>query len=285
MSIKGSAVAGTEFPECILLPIDFSPQSTIAARYAFEFAKGTGAHVRLLHVIESPYEFPSRKEEYVTHERIIAKMEMEKIRDGFLETEGFENIQTEIVLLEGPVTNTLLSAIRENPLQLVVMGLSEKKDLNKVLFGSVTNRILIESKAPVFAVSDQVDYRRFERILFATDFRDHDKKLILRCKELAHAMHTDLECIHFLTPKENTKEIYSKRAELEGELDYKVVSQLVVSEDFVEGVSRYLKSGPPSLLVISRYKTGFFKWLLSTASAAEIATIARVPLIMMPGEA
>ncbi len=285
MSKKGSAIAGFEFPECLLLPIDFSPQSTIAARYAFEFAKGTGARIRMIHVIESPYEFPSRKEEYVTHERMIAKMEMEKIRDGFLETEGFEKVEVEIELLEGPVTNTLLSTIRENPLQLIVMGLSAKKDLNKVLFGSVTNRILIESKAPVFAVSDQVDYRSFERLVFATDFRSHDTKLILRCRELADAMGADLECVHFLTPKENTKEIYSKRAELEGELDYKVVSQLVVSEDFVEGVSRYLKSGPPSLLVISRYKTGFFKWLLSTASAAEIATIARVPLIMMPGEA
>jgi len=284
MSKKGSAITKIEFPECLLLPIDFSPQSAIAARYAFEFAKGTGARIRMIHVVESPYEFPSRKEEYVTHERMVAKMEMEKIRNGFLDTDGFGEVEVDIELLEGPVTNTLLSAIRENPLQLVVMGLSEKKDLNKVLFGSVTNRVLIESRGPVFAVSDQVDYRKFERIVFATDFRDQDKILIERCRELATAINADLECIHFLTPKENPKEVYSKRADLEGQLDYKVVSQLIVAEDFVEGVSRYLKNGPPSLLVISRYKTGLFKWLLSNASAAEIATIARVPLIMMPGE-
>lgn len=284
MSIKGSALGGIEFPDCLLLPIDFSPQSAIAARYAFEFAKGTGASIRMIHVIESPYEFPSRKEEYVTHERMIAKMEMEKIRDGFLETEGFEKIQVEIELLEGPVTNTLLSTIRENPLQLVVMGISEKKDLNKVLFGTVTNRVLIESKAPVFAVSDQADYRKFERIVFATDFRAQDKTLLERCRELATAMEADLECVHFLTPKENPKDLYTKRSDLEGQLEYKVVSQLIVADDFVEGVSRYIKNGPSSLLVISRYKTGLLKWLLSSASAAQIATITRVPLIMMPGE-
>lgn len=271
------------FKDGILVPVDFSKQSEVALRFGFEIARKTSSPVHLLHVLETPYEFATRRNEWVDREHANARRELQSIREGFLAVEAFEGLDVQIHVTPGHATQVILEATRRHSNQLVVMGLSQEKGLNRLLYGSVTNRVLLESRAPILAVSDRLDYRPFERIVFATDFRERDTEMLLRSRALADLLEVELECIHFLTSREQTQEIYRKRTQLEGELDYQVVVQLMVAEDFIEGVSRYLAKRPRTLLVVGRYRTTFFEWLLSNPPASEIAQVARVPLIMLPG--
>jgi len=271
------------FKDGVMVPVDFSKQSEVALRFGFEIARKTSSTVRLLHVIETPYEFASRRNEWADREHANARKELQSIRDGFLAVDEFAGLDVEIHVQPGIPTQAILEITRQQPQQLVVMGLSQVSGLNRMLYGSVTNRVLLESGSPILAVSDQLDYRPFERIVFATDFRERDVEMLLRSRALAQNLGVDMECIHFLTSREQTQEVYRKRTQLEGELDYQVVVQLMVADDFMEGVSRYLSKRPRTLLVIGRYRTSIFEWLLSNPPASAIAQVARVPLIMLPG--
>lgn len=270
-------------PTEILVPTDFSNQSDVASRFGFEIASKLGIPLTLLHVLEPPYEFPSRKEQILTIERMGIKKKLEKIRDGFLSHEDFKEVKVDIQIEIGQPTQTILEQVNVNPERMVALGVCGEKKLKHMIYGSTTHRILIESDAPVLSVSDQLDYRAIERIVFATDFRETDAVLLADARDFADALGATLECIHVQTPDEDEERMLSSRAQLEGALDYRVSVQIIKDKEFLEGISRYLRIGPRSLLMIGRYETSFLKWMLSRTTASELTTVARVPLIMMPG--
>lgn len=270
-------------PSEILVPTDFSNQSDVASRFGFEIASKLGVPLTLLHVLEPPYEFPSRKEEILTLERAQVKKKLEKIRDGFLGHEDFKDVKVEIKISVGLPTQTILDEVNAKPDRMVALGVCGEKRLKHMIYGSTTHRILMESDAPVLSVSDQLDYRAIERIVFASDFREEDARLLSDARDLADILGASLECVHIQTPDEDEDTILGSRSELEGALDYRVSVQILKDSEFLEGISRYLRIGPRSLLMIGRYETSFLNWLMSRTTASELTTVARVPLVMLPG--
>jgi len=135
----------------ILVPVDFSEASEAAVRHATEIAQTYGAEVHLLHVVEevlypSAYGVtpPSMSSQNVVVrvEEALGKMAREKI--------GYEHVQVSATVGYAPLT--ILDYVEENEIDLVVIATHGRSGLDRVLLGSVAERVIRQSPVPVFVV-------------------------------------------------------------------------------------------------------------------------------------
>lgn len=144
-------VAPAQAVRRVLVPVDFSEASDAAIQHAKEIAQTYGAEIDLLHVVEEPFYPPaygpdvSRFPTQDVVKRVeaqLAEMAREKI--------GYEHVM--VSATTGTPSNAILEYMDENDVDLVVMATHGRTGLDRVLLGSVTERVLRQSPTPIFVV-------------------------------------------------------------------------------------------------------------------------------------
>jgi len=135
----------------ILVPVDFSEASEAAVDHAKEIALTYGAEINLLHVVEEPF-YPSNygldamsfpTQEVVDRvEKQLGEMVREKI--------GYEHAMVEATV--GHPVDGILDYVDTREIDLVVLATHGRTGLDRMLLGSVAERVLRRSPAPVFVV-------------------------------------------------------------------------------------------------------------------------------------
>ena len=143
-----------EFAKKILFPVDLSEVSPKIAPYVTEVATKFGAEVHLVFVARILEHFTSI---YVPHPSVknfeaeIVKGAERKL-DEFVKDyfKGFSP-KTKVVL--GDAAEEILNYVRSEGIGLVIMGTHGRKGLEKIVFGSVAQRVLQKSPVPVFTIN------------------------------------------------------------------------------------------------------------------------------------
>ena len=150
----------------VLITLDYDPSAQKVAETGFAFAKNMDAQVILLHVIADP-------EYYVSAENVIVmgfsgfnepySKPIKGVKDilesshQFLEKTkkhlGDETIQ--VLVKEGDFAETILKTAKEVHANVIVMGSHGKKWLEKILMGSVTEKVLRHTRIPLFIIPTQ----------------------------------------------------------------------------------------------------------------------------------
>ncbi|WP_419786583.1 universal stress protein [Pseudodesulfovibrio sp.] len=137
----------------ILCAVDFSDYSTEVANYAKLMAKGGNAQVVVLYVAPSLSQYvgfhvpPSSIESFVGEIVTGAEDTMnEFVKDNF---EG--GSVTGKVVAGYPAEEILAIAEGEN-CDMIVMGTHGRKGIDRILFGSVAEKVVKSSKVPVLTV-------------------------------------------------------------------------------------------------------------------------------------
>lgn len=135
----------------ILVPIDFSDASEAAVQHAKEIALTYGAELNLLHVVEQPF-YPSSygmdSVSFPTGE-IVERVE-KQLGDLAREEIGYEHVMIEATV--GHPASSILDYVDANEIDLVVIATHGRTGLDRVLIGSVAERVLRQSPTPVFVV-------------------------------------------------------------------------------------------------------------------------------------
>lgn len=140
----------------ILSPIDFDDNSLAALDYAAQFAKQNGATLYLLHVVPTD-EIHLHREVYqpekgggadVVWAERVAKDKLQEIARERLS----DGIRYEIVTRVGDAAPTILETARAVDAELIVMATHGRTGLSHFFLGSVTERVVRESRCPVFVV-------------------------------------------------------------------------------------------------------------------------------------
>lgn len=135
----------------ILVPIDFSDASDAAVHHAKEIALTYGAEIDLLHVVEQPF-YPSSygldAVPFPTDE-IIERVETQ-LGNMAREKIGYEHVMVEATV--GHPASSILDAVETNENDLIVIATHGRTGLDRMLLGSVTERVLRQSSAPVFVI-------------------------------------------------------------------------------------------------------------------------------------
>lgn len=140
----------------VLVAVDFSPASTLALEMARKVAPE--AEVLLLHVFEVPFEgmlsYSSIRTDVIDQYRTQARDDaLARLRD-MAAAAGLERGRYKVVAEQGEA-GTRLSAVEDQfGCDLVLLGKHGQHVTEELLLGSLTSRVLAESRADVLVVTD-----------------------------------------------------------------------------------------------------------------------------------
>jgi nucleotide-binding universal stress UspA family protein len=142
----------------ILVPVDGSEISLSVVKHAVELAKAFNSKVTVTQVmtldpyIASEYLSQGQSNELIERARKFIFENMDKAKASFLE----HGVEVETKLLEGEsVHRTIIKAVDELNIDLIVLSSHGRSGFKKLLMGSVAQGLITESKVPVFVVKAQ----------------------------------------------------------------------------------------------------------------------------------
>ena len=140
----------------ILCPIDFSEFSIRAYRYALSLAEHYRAKVVAQHVVELwryPYaDFAATAGDYGEFRRVLGEGGLERLQE-FVKKHSHDQIQPELVVQEGIAPDSILSFAETQKTDVIVMGTHGRRGFDRLVLGSVTDRVMRKAHCPVLAVS------------------------------------------------------------------------------------------------------------------------------------
>jgi len=147
----GAEVAPGEAVRRVLAPVDFSEASEAAVHHVKEIALTYGAEINLLHAVEEPLYPAAYGVEPVKFPTLDVIDQVEQQLGDLVRVEiGHEHARIEAQVGHPPTT--ILEYIDEHDVDLIVIATHGRTGLERVLLGSVTERVLRRSPVPVFIV-------------------------------------------------------------------------------------------------------------------------------------
>lgn len=188
----------------ILYATDFSAQANAAGPYAAELAKHYGAKLYALHV-QPPAVNPMTPPESWRGLEEAAELEAGRARRRILD--AFPGIETEPLISEGDLWLNVADAIKEDHIDLIVVGTHGRSGVGKLLLGSAAEEILRQAPCPVLTVgpglaAEPQPSGEFRRILFATAFRSESTSAASYAISFAQEYQARLTLLHVLTEPE-----------------------------------------------------------------------------------
>jgi|SRR5579872_6181795 len=184
----------------ILYATDFSPTANAAAPYAAELTKHYGAKLYALHV-QPPVNPMTPPESWKGLEE-AAEIEAGRARRKILDT--LPEIHPEVLINGGDLWLNVADAIKENDIDLIVVGTHGRSGVSKFLLGSAAEEIFRQAPCPVLTIGPHsvTELKRsgvFTRILFATDFSSQSTSAASYAISLAQEYQARLTLLHVLT--------------------------------------------------------------------------------------
>ena len=139
----------------ILVPVDFSENSVKILQSAVAFAGRLQATLDIVFVVQS---FEDYSGFFVPH-MPIAQFEEEMIQGAEKKMESYleENVKqsdiNEAKVLSGDVAEEIINYAKEQGIDMIIMGTHGYKGLEKVLFGSVAEKVVKTAHCPVLTIN------------------------------------------------------------------------------------------------------------------------------------
>jgi len=135
----------------VLVPVDFSDNSKKILEAAGYFSGVCDAQINVVFVVQS---FDDYSGFFVPH-MPVAKFEEEMVQaaeqkmEKFLE--GTKNVEAKVLV--GDVAEEIIRHAEDSGMDLIIMGTHGYKGLEKVMFGSVAEKVVRSSPCPVLTIN------------------------------------------------------------------------------------------------------------------------------------
>jgi len=206
--------------ERILCPVDPSDVSAMAYRYAQSIAAHYHASLIVQKVIEySQYVFAS----YTPSMPAFVEFSESLVADGLAALHRFVDgsggtIQPEcIVQANFSAADAILSLAETRAISLIVMGTHGRRGFDRLMMGSVTERVLRHASCPVLAVRPAAPGSNYpgapdepvpiRRILCCVDFSAHSQRALEYALSAADTYSADVTVLHVLDPVSQSADV------------------------------------------------------------------------------
>ncbi len=147
----------------ILIALDYNPSAEKIAETGYALAKATDAEVILIHVVAEPNYYSTLDYSPImgytgfSSPDTMLLVDMEEVKNAsrdFLEQSkkhlGDEGITT--MVGEGDCAEAILKAGADLNVDIIVMGTHSRRGLDKILMGSIAEKVLHHSEIPLFII-------------------------------------------------------------------------------------------------------------------------------------
>jgi nucleotide-binding universal stress UspA family protein len=183
----------------ILFTTDFSRVADAALPFAVAIARRYEGAIYVAHVLPSElWELPGTPGGDATREanRRVAQQQLHSL----MESGAFQGVPHQARFGEGDIWEVLARIIREDRIDLVVMGTQGRTGLQRLLLGSVAEEIFRCAECPVLTVGPHAKARpggeMFRDILYPTDFSEQAAAALPFALSLAEENDARLTLMH-----------------------------------------------------------------------------------------
>lgn len=192
----------------VLCPVDFSRATPHAVVPAASLATEYGANLHLVHVLNFPYPHLETVAPSFDLQRYYMEMEEEaEVRlSALVDEDSRRYAPTHEHVLRGVPYEEIVRFAEERDVDMIVMPSHGRTGLDRVLYGSVAEKVVRMARCPVLTVSPyDGEPQAFspDRIVFATDFSDASDSAFGYALSLADKYDASLLMIHVVTLWDN----------------------------------------------------------------------------------
>lgn len=137
----------------ILCAVDLSEVSGQVAEYAAMQAKMSHAQVTVLYIAPAMNQYSDAEMPLAIVKNFIAERieNAEKVMPAFLET-NFAGVQATSRIISGYPPDAILDTARDEKFDMIVMGTHGRRGVSAVVFGSVAEKVVKQSRIPVLVI-------------------------------------------------------------------------------------------------------------------------------------
>ncbi len=228
----------------ILVATDFSGASHQALRHAVFLASRTHSKVYLFHAVppEDVIDNPGAWDEASN----LSYDEAERLKKYLFLESDHDQVQNELILREGDVWEAMLPVIKEASIDLVVIGTHARTGLQKLVLGSVAEKVFRHAPCPVLTVGPLSRYPRERhrpwQVLHPTDFSALSEAALSYAGLFTRQTHARLALLHVLYPDANEQWVHASESRLRGMAQHE--------RAFRFGVELLVRRGDPAEQII-----------------------------------
>jgi nucleotide-binding universal stress UspA family protein len=139
----------------ILVPIDFSENSKKILQHAVAEAEKSDATIMVAYVVEGLEKYSALSVPHISFEELGKDLikSAENKMERFLYENLDESLRYESKILYGEITEQLTSLAKSEGIDMIVIGTHGFKGLEKVLFGSVAEKVTKTAPCPVVTIN------------------------------------------------------------------------------------------------------------------------------------
>src|SRR6202047_2562038 len=214
----------------ILCPIDFSEFCVGAYQHALSRAEHYRAKLVAQHVVELwryPYaDYAASLGDYERFGQALREGGSERLQE-FVKNHTHDKIQPELVVQEGVAADSILSFAQAQKTDVIVMGTHGRRGFDRLMLGSVTDRVMRRALCPVLAIckpphdsvaagKERGYVHHLSRILFCADFSENSEQALNYAISATAEYDAELTLLHVLegVPSQaKTEEVMAEAAE------------------------------------------------------------------------
>lgn len=267
----------------IIVPVDFSTTSANAAEFASNLAAFYGADLLLYNT----YEIPVALSEFaypvfdVSEMQKSAMHELEILKENTLAKLKYSitiNLRAEMSVLEIGLEE-LCNEIKPS---LVVMGLTGKNALSRLIVGSNTLKAIHHLKYPILVIPPKAEFFPVRKIGFACDYKqvvintplDLLKKIVKDFSAELHVMNVDFENKNFEPGMVQESFILSELLK-----DLKPEYHNIEAADVVEGLNTFAKETKLDWIVVIPKKHNLVHQVFSGSNTQQLLHHTSIPIL------
>lgn len=256
----------------VIVPVDFSPTSLHAARYAAQLLAG---HYGITLILYHSYSKPS--------EAAKAQEDLELLR-AELTKDNIVNIEI-LAHEEDDFVDGLERAARHKVADMVIMGITGRSALAQVFFGSNTLKMVETKACPVLIVPENAPFSPIKNVMLTSDFKNtHNTTPSGPIKKFLDVFHPQLHIVnvdkdHFISLTDSYE---GEKQELKALFaDYNPEFYFMRLYDVDEAINIFAESRNIDMIIAIQKNSSFIEKMLTPSRTKKLSYHSKLPILVM----
>lgn len=268
----------------ILIPTDFSKIGFLAVEHAVFMARLSKANLYLLHAIElSETTFgiynPAIEKPDLFEVGKIANKKLNELAASLRKEYG---ITVKTICKRGKAVNAVVSAVKENKIDIVVMGTHGASGFNEYFIGSNAHKTVMLCPCPVITVQTPSKKLGFTNIVLPIDNKFYSRQKVNSAISLAKKYAAKIHILGLMDkgidPEKFKVKINSVEKAIKKE-DLAYVTKLVRGDSLSIAAMQYSKKVKADLIVILTCEESYSSGILFGVLAKQIVNHSKIPVM------
>ena len=274
----------------IFVPTDLSDHAGIALAYSLQLAKAVSVQRLVFHHHFVQTISPEISAMYMDDMETIRPDLLKNMKEEVDAAMKKANISETLLQVEIDFTagftgsaDMILERAHRYKADLIVMGTHGKTGLEKLLFGSVTSRLIETSTIPILVIPNKFTFQPIDKIGYASALNSFSKEL-KTFLDFVGDMPCKVEIVYVDYGLLSEKKITHVRHTLEKSCDSRLALNVLKAIDFEplkENLLAWLKTSKPDWLLMFSIKRPWYERLFLSTKILELGTNFKKPILVL----